>query len=149
MFNRLNVIIKLLLKHTKIDICFTIINIYTPLQYALNNGMLDIFYLLLQHPNIKKSFIIKDIDGNTILHHAIGKNVDVLTKLLEVDGIETTFIIQNKNGDTPLHVAMDGHTSPLNLNELLQHKNINISYNIKNNNYITPLMIAAKYNIKL
>jgi ankyrin repeat protein len=144
-------IIKLLLKHTKIDICFTIKNKngYTPLQYALYSGMLDIFYLLLQHPNIKNSFIIKDIDENTILHNAIRKPLNVLEKLLIVDGIETTFIVQNNEGNTPLHLAMGGYVSKSNLEALLKHKHINISYNIKNNNNITPLMIATTNNIKL
>jgi ankyrin repeat protein len=75
---------------------------------------------------------VKNQYGNTILHLALSRNLEILKFLLSKPGIEQCFTIKNNYGNTPLHEAF-GRTPLENREELLKHPKISISYDIPNN----------------
>ena len=114
------------------------------IKSSTNEHFLIILNHLLNH--LKKTYSNLDINlmnsiGNTALHNAVLKKLEIVELLLAQDKIEVN--IPNNEGDTPLHNAVLKNKLEI-VKLLLEHQKIDV--NIPDNKGNTPLYYAVLEN---
>lgn len=117
----------------------TNINNISPIMYGVLLNNYEITDLILDYyPNIN----LQDINGNTVLHHAVSqKNPYFFKRLKELD---YDYDITNINGETVLHLVLKTITEldDYDVEELLEKTNINIQDN--NGDTILHILVRNK-----
>ena len=159
-------IVNKLLEHPNINICFDIKDNdydHIPLTALIKNNELNLIQKILKIPEIEKSFLIDNRNGEIPLSIAISNiplsktdstyqiSLDILKELLKHEKIKTSFTYQNKKNSlqTVLHKVLlikDEFIRVIVLEELLKIKGIEESFDLKNN-YKTP-MSPKEYALK-
>ena len=111
---------------------------------AISGG--HVGYLQLLH-NLGKNVLIKDDDGNNILHLAVKQdNVEVSKWLLSLKGVKSLINDTNHQSLTPIHEAVKNSNLKA-IKLLIKH---GAKVNSKNESNVTPLHSAAmKTNIEI
>jgi ankyrin repeat protein len=114
----------------------------TPLLCALgswplgnNCGLKNTIKLLVaNHADIS----VRDKDGNTVVHYAVGRGLDIVKLFVGLDGISVT--ATNNAQETPLHVAM--RLGRNDIAEFLIASGVHVD--AKDKDGLTPLHIAVQ-----
>lgn len=108
-----------------------------PLFLALYENKMDIFYLLLEHPNIDIN--IQNVMGNTIFVECLSQNLDdICDKLIDNENI---MLKTNSKGEYPLHLSISYQRNDLVKKILDKYPSLINAQDIMGN---SPLVIASR-----
>lgn len=108
-----------------------------PLFLSLYENKMDVFYLLLEHPDIDIN--IQNIMGNTIFSECLSQDLDEIIKNL-IDN-EDIMLKKNNKGEYPLHLVINYQKNDLAKKILEKYPNLINAQDIMGN---TPLIIASR-----